>query len=119
MGSSHGYTYISDLSHVPPGWQVMPFTHAVDCKEGPGIPAKDYRDNGVPLLRQRNIERPFVDLTDCNFLDPDMVAAIWDHFRVEPGDLLVSTSTLGRVSIATESARGSIPYTGIIRMRPA
>ncbi len=49
-----------------------------------------------------------------------MVAQKWEHFRVEVGDLLVSTSgTIGRVSVTTEAVRGAIPYTGIIRMRPA
>lgn len=49
-----------------------------------------------------------------------MVAKRWSHFAVEVGDLLLSTSgTLGRVSIATDAVRGGIPYTGIIRMRPA
>jgi len=112
--------YASVFANCPATWRVIPFQDAVEFREGPGILAKDFRTNGVPLLRLRNIERPFVDLEGCNFLDPDMVRAKWDHFRIEPGDLLVSTSgTLGRVSIATEPSQGSIPYTGIIRMRPA
>jgi type I restriction enzyme S subunit len=112
--------YSSVFAMCPNEWAVIPFTDAVDFREGPGILAKDFRESGVPLLRLRNIERPFVDLDGCNFLDPEMVKSRWEHFSVLPGDLLVSTSgTLGRVSIATQASAGSIPYTGIIRMRPA
>lgn len=112
--------YGSVFSGCPVEWEVVPLADAINFREGPGILAKDFREKGVPLLRLRNIERPFVDLSGCNFLDPDMVESRWPHFRVVPGDLLVSTSgTLGRVSIATPASAGSIPYTGIIRMRPA
>ncbi|HEU4558017.1 MAG TPA: restriction endonuclease subunit S [Longimicrobium sp.] len=112
--------YISTFSRCPPEWEIVPLPSAIDFREGPGILAKDFRDSGVPLLRLASIERPFADLTGCNYLDPDMVRQRWSHFVVEPGDLLVSTSgTLGRVSIATEAVRGGVPYTGIIRMRPA
>lgn len=112
--------YESVFAGCPVEWEVVPFADAINFREGPGILAKDFREKGVPLLRLRNIERPFVDLAGCNFLDPDMVESRWPHFRVAPGDLLVSTSgTLGRVSIATQASAGSIPYTGIIRMRPA
>lgn len=111
--------YGSVFAGCPVQWEIVPFTDAINFREGPGILAKDFRETGVPLIRLRNIERPFVDLTGCNFLDPEMVESRWSHFRVVPGDLLVSTSgTLGRVSIATQASAGSIPYTGIIRMRP-
>lgn len=112
--------YGSVFAGCPAEWEVIPFADAINFREGPGILAKDFREKGVPLLRLRNIERSFVDLSGCNFLDPDMVESRWPHFRVVSGDLLVSTSgTLGRVSIATQASAGSIPYTGIIRMRPA
>lgn len=118
--SEHASLYESVFSGCPVEWEIVPFADAINFQEGPGILAKDFREEGVPLLRLRNIERPFVDLVGCNFLDPDMVESRWPHFRVVPGDLLVSTSgTLGRVSIATQASAGSIPYTGIIRMRPA
>lgn len=103
----------------PEGWIVIPLTDAVFFQEGPGILAKDFRDNGVPLLRLKCIEDDYVRLDGCNFLDPKMVAKKWDHFRVDDGDLLISTSaTLGRVSTVTPEATGGVPYTGLIRFRP-
>lgn len=103
---------------VPQSWEVVPLADVTDFQEGPGILAKDFCKDGIPLLRLRNIEGSRVDLTDCNFLNPLKVQKKWPHFAVNEGDFLISTSaTLGRVSIVGLDAVGSIPYTGIIRFR--
>ena len=105
---------------VPPHWDVLPLAEVTDFQEGPGILAKDFHPTGVPLLRLRNIETPNVHLDGCNYLDPEKVEKRWPHFRLRKGDLLISTSaSLGRVSVVSEAAVGSIPYTGIIRFRSA
>jgi type I restriction enzyme S subunit len=97
----------------------MPLADVAFFQEGPGILAKDFRDVGVPLLRLKGVEGDYVTLDGCNFLDPEMVARKWSHFKVEIGDLLISTSaSLRRVSVVTESAVGAIPYTGLIRFKP-
>src|SRR6185312_1098367 len=114
-----GSAIASFQSKCPEGWCVIPLTDAVSFQEGPGILAKDFRDEGVPLLRLKCIEGDYVRLDGCNFLAPEMVAKKWDHFRVHDGDLLISTSaTLGRVSVVTPESAGGIPYTGLIRFRP-
>jgi hypothetical protein len=103
---------------VPSDWHVLPLSAVTDFQEGPGILAKDFHSDGVPLLRLRNIETPVVHLDDCNFLDPVKVAKRWPHFALREGDLLISTSaSLGRVSVVDATATGSIAYTGIIRFR--
>lgn len=87
-------------------------------QEGPGILAKDFRSNGVPLLRLKSIEGTYATLNGCNYLDPEKVQRKWNHFKTKKGDLLISTSaSLGRVSIVTAESEGAIPYTGIIRFR--
>lgn len=87
-------------------------------QEGPGILAKDFHEKGVPLLRLKSIEGPYSTLRGCNFLDPEKVRTKWNHFRVQKGDLLISTSaSLGRVSVVTAETEGAIPYTGIVRFR--
>ncbi len=81
--------------------------------------AKDFRDSGVPLLRLKGVEGDYVTLDGCNYLDSEMVARKWNHFRVDVGDLLISTSaSLGRVSVVTRESAGGVPYTGLIRFRP-
>jgi type I restriction enzyme S subunit len=87
-------------------------------QEGPGILAKDFHEQGVPLLRLKSIEGPYSTLRGCNYLDPEKVRSKWNHFKTQKGDLLISTSaSLGRVSIVTAETEGAIPYTGIVRFR--
>ncbi|MGN6606010.1 MAG: restriction endonuclease subunit S [Jatrophihabitans sp.] len=104
---------------VPEHWAILPLKRAVSYQEGPGILAVDFRDEGVPLLRVSCVRTAQTTLDGCNFLDPEMVAARWRHFRVAVGDLLISASaTMGTVSEVTSEAAGAIPYTGIIRIVP-
>ena len=107
------------LGDVPEGWEVKPLKREVWYQEGPGIMAVDFRDEGVPLLRIRNLKPGRVELEGCNFLDPEMANGKWAHFQVEDGDRLISTSaSTGLVSVVDADAVGAIPYTGIIRIRP-
>lgn len=101
-------------------WPEVPFPEVIDFREGPGIMARDFRDEGVPLIRVAGLSGASSVLRGCNYLDREMVEAKWSHFRVAPGDTLLSTSaSLGRVAVVADEAEGAIPYTGIIRMRPA
>jgi type I restriction enzyme S subunit len=108
-----------DLRHgAPKDWAVLPLDAVTDFQEGPGILAKDFHESGVPLLRLRNIETATVQLAGCNFLDGEKVQKKWSHFGLVEGDLLISTSaSLGRVSVVSAEAAGSVAYTGIIRFR--
>jgi type I restriction enzyme S subunit len=107
------------LGEVPEHWGVTQFSHFIYFQEGPGIMASDFTDDGVPLLRISNLKPGFVDVEGCNFVSPQKVADKWSHFKLDIGDLLISSSaSTGLVSIVADSAVGSIPYTGIIRLRP-
>ncbi|CDZ91467.1 restriction endonuclease subunit S [Rhodococcus ruber] len=100
-------------------WSDFSLPEVLDFKEGPGILAKDFRSEGVPLIRLAGLKYGADLLEGCNYLDPDMVTSKWSHFQIAPGDVLLSTSaSLGEVAIVGEEAAGAIPYTGIIRFRP-
>jgi len=104
---------------IPSHWEVVRFKYRIGFQEGPGIMASDFRMDGIPLLRIRNITIGNVRLEGCNFLDPEKVASKWSHFRVKEGDLLISCSaTTGIVSSVGRDTAGSVPYTGIIRLWP-
>jgi type I restriction enzyme S subunit len=101
-------------------WIEVPFPEVIDFQEGAGILAKDFPDEGVPLIRLSGLECGSSILPGCNYLDPEMVARKWAHFALATGDVLLSTSaSLGRVDIDVvgEDAVGATPHTGIIRMR--
>lgn len=118
MGSS---AYHAELTaSCPDDWKVAPLSEVAFFQEGPGILAKDFVDEGVPLIRLKGVEGDFVTLEGCNYLDPHKVAVKWDHFRLDDGDLVISTSaSFGRVSEVGEEAEGAVPYTGPIRFRPS
>ncbi|MEW5685252.1 MAG: restriction endonuclease subunit S [Pseudomonadota bacterium] len=107
------------LGKVPAHWEVVKFGRAIDYQEGPGIMADDFRDEGVPLMRVAGVGGRWATLQGCNFLDPEKVAKRWDHFRLTPGELVISASaSMGTVSEVGPDAEGAIPYTGLIRLRP-
>ena len=100
-------------------WQNRPLTDVLDFQEGPGIMARDFREDGVPLIRIAGLKRGAKLLAGCDYLAEEMVLQRWDHFRLRHGDVLLSTSaSLGEIATVDVSAVGAIAYTGIIRFRP-
>ena len=87
-------------------------------QEGPGILRKDFRENGIPLIRISGLQTDTVTLDGCNYLDPEMVQKKWQHFKLELGDvILCSSASIGKASIVGDDAVGAIPYTGQIRFK--
>jgi type I restriction enzyme S subunit len=101
-------------------WLTVPLESVVRFQEGPGILAKDFHPSGVPLVRLAGLGGHQVTLDKCEYLDPNLVAGRWNHFKLKRGDILVSTSaSFGRPAIVGEEAEGAIFYTGLIRFRSA
>lgn len=125
MGRYQGYKKYKEsgvewLGEIPDHWEVGRFSHFIDFQEGPGIMAVDFLDYGVPLLRIHNLKSGFVDLEGCNYLDPQKVKKVWNHFKLKKNDLLISCSaSTGLVSVVDDNSENSIAYTGIIRLNPA
>ncbi|RZN07579.1 restriction endonuclease subunit S [Bradyrhizobium genosp. SA-3] len=99
-------------------WEMLDLSEVAFFQEGPGIMAKDFYTEGVPLVRLSCVVGTTVTLDGCDYLNPDKVVQKWEHFRLVVGDLLISTSaSFGRVSIVTEVAAGAVFYTGLVRFR--
>ena len=81
--------------------------------------AKDFYDDGIPLLRIKGLGGKYATLKGCNFLNPVDAQTKWHHFRLDKGDLLISGSatTSGIVAEVGSDTEGSIAYTGIIRIK--
>lgn len=87
--------------------------------EGPGIMAHDFRDDGVPLLRIRNLVGDTIDLDGCGYVSPELGLSRWNHLRVHAGELLISGSARsGTPVVVPPEAEGALPYTGLIRLWP-
>ncbi len=103
---------------IPKSWVWMYISDMSLFQEGPGILAADFRATGVPLIRIAGMNGDTVELTGCNYLAPDMVEEKWSHFKLEKGDIILSSSaSLDRIAEVDEQAEGAIPYTGLIRFK--
>lgn len=101
------------------GWKLADLAEVTAFQEGPGILAKDFREDGTPLVRMAGLNEGRVSLKGCNFVDDEMAARKWSHFRLVEGDILVLTSaSFGKPSLVGAEAVGAIFYTGIIRFKP-
>jgi type I restriction enzyme S subunit len=110
---------LPSIVEMPKGWELKPLKSCVRFIEGPGILAEDFVDDGIPLLRIGSIGGRTATLEGCNYLSADLVEKKWKHFRLRTGDLLISGSaSTGFCSEVDEKTAGSIPYTGIIIIRP-
>jgi type I restriction enzyme S subunit len=100
-------------------WLTAPLHEVLEFREGPGIMAVDFHSHGVPLIRLAGLKRNGDLLTGCNHLDPVKVERRWKQFRLQEGDVLLSTSaSLGEVAVVGKAHEGAVPYTGIIAFRP-
>lgn len=103
---------------IPSNWEWMYISDVALFQEGPGILAKDFRKEGVPLIRIAGMQGTEVKLDGCNYLDPDMVEQKWKHFKLDIGDIVISTSaSMDKIAEVSDEAEGAIPYTGLIRFK--
>jgi type I restriction enzyme S subunit len=103
---------------IPDNWCWARISDVLLFQEGPGIMAVDFRNTGVPLIRISGLQSDRVTLQGCNYLDREKVKKKWNHFRLEDGDICISTSaSLDKVAVVDEEAVGAVPYTGIIRFK--
>ena len=106
------------LFDIPKTWIWDRLPNITIFQEGPGILAKDFREKGIPLIRLSGMKTNVVSLEGCNYLDEEMVSEKWAHFKLDIGDIVVSSSaSMGKVAIVDESTVGCIPYTGLIRFK--
>ena len=98
----------------------VPLKSFAGFREGPGILAVDFRDEGTPLLRIGNLTDETISLDGSGFLDPVDVRTRWRHLVVHAGELLVSGSaTSGLPVVVPPEVDRAVPYTGLIRVWPS
>lgn len=103
---------------IPENWRWVYISDMSLFQEGPGILAKDFRNSGVPLIRISGMKSDKVSLEGCNYLDENMVKNKWNHFKLDLGDIVISTSaSMDKIAEVQEDTVNAILYTGLIRFK--
>ncbi|MCR5636145.1 MAG: restriction endonuclease subunit S [Clostridiales bacterium] len=109
---------VCDDYDIPEAWRIMHISDMSLFQEGPGILSVDFRPQGIPLIRIAGMKTERLSLEGCNFLDPEMVKGKWSHFKLDLGDIVISTSaSMDKVCEVYDDCVGAIPYTGQIRFK--
>ena len=104
---------------IPDEWIITTFPESVFFQEGPGLRKFQYREEGVPFLNIRTLIDERVEHSLCKYLDPTEVEEKYQHFLLEDGDIVASSSgTLGKVAVITKEDLPLMLNTSIIRFRP-
>jgi type I restriction enzyme S subunit len=76
---------------LPEGWVQTYIGDVIRIQNGYAFPSKDFRNRGVPLIRQTNLAGNHVSLDKCVYLDPSYLSSKSD-FILCSGDTLIGMS---------------------------
>lgn len=63
-------------------------------KNGYAYKSKDFVENGIPVVKIKNIQPPFIDINDCNYVSED-VYELTKEYLLRYGDILISMTGSG------------------------
>lgn len=106
------------MSELPVGWTLAQLPDVAFFQEGPGLRKFQYRESGIPFLNIRTLSNERINISLCKFLDPDEVNSKYQHFLLQEGDIVCSTSgTIGKTAIVKNKDLPLMLNTSIIRFR--
>jgi type I restriction enzyme, S subunit len=83
---------------LPAGWIWTTLGYVITVRNGFAFKSSDYRESGVPLIRQTDLKGSLVDTNSAVRL-PNNYFDIHTEFQVQRGDLLIGMSgSLGKVA---------------------
>ena len=104
--SSGGKMIDSELGEIPEGWSVGHFSDFAKVKSGFAFKGDDFNDNqGVPVIKIKNIVDPGVDLSDTQYVNASIVSGRVKEFILKAGDILIAMSgnTTGKIGVMPRS----------------
>lgn len=63
-------------------------------KNGYTYKSKDFVENGIPVVKIKNIQPPFIDINDCNYVSED-IYELTKEYSLRYGDILISMTGSG------------------------
>ncbi len=88
-------------------WTKIKLGNIAKVISGFAFKSKDFQDNGIPVVKIKNIRVGTVDLSEVDFVDPEFLS-IHSKYHLRSGDILISltgshltqpNSVVGRVAI--------------------
>jgi type I restriction enzyme S subunit len=90
------------LGEVPDGWLVTKFGRVAFMQEGPGLRNWQFVEDGIRVICVTNITENGIDFSRLEkFISPEEYVSSYQHFTVENGDILLSSSgnSWGKVAV--------------------
>ena len=81
----------SELGEIPKGWKIKQLNEFVRFQNGYAFKSKDWKEEGIPVVKIGSVKPGLVELNNCSYVTPDTVADL-ARFKLNPGDLLVGMS---------------------------
>jgi type I restriction enzyme S subunit len=109
------------LGAVPAHWTIRKFGHVSFMQEGPGLRNWQFTEGGTRVICVTNITEDGIDFSKLEkFISKDEYERTYQHFTVEDGDLLISSSgnSWGKVAIY-HGCEKTILNTSTIRVHEA
>ena len=87
------------MSFIPHNWIQCSLNDVADILNGYAFPSRDYRQKGIPLIRQSNLAGKRVTLDKCVFLDPEYLRRK-KEYSLKKNDILIGMSgSIGKLCI--------------------
>ncbi len=103
---------------IPTGWIETPLNRIVFFQEGPGLRKWQFSESGIPFLNIRTFENGSINKSKCQFVKMDEFKGKYEHFLLNEGDIVVSSSgTLGKVATIQSGDLPLMLNTSTIRFR--
>jgi len=95
-----------EFESLPKGWKNETLGNYIDIQSGYAFKSGDFQDNGVPVIKIKNITPPIISLDDIQYVSPEILNNK-TQFDVHHKDILISmtgsnvhqmSSAVGKVS---------------------
>ncbi len=99
---------------------LVDLKEVVFFQEGPGVRKWQFRNEGIKLLNVKNIVNGELDLSNTErYLDPKEVSSSYNHFLLEPNDIVMASSgvTWGKTAIVKKEYLPLCLNTSTIRFK--
>ena len=99
---------MSKLYELPDGWEWKKLSCITKLQNGFAFKSKLFTDNGLPIIRIKNIKKEKVIIDDVVYFNPNDCSKSLENYKIKRNDLLIAmsgatTGKIGRYDIDDEA----------------